>query len=322
MTKKFHTQRERERVLIQTLMLGKYPERQHKTIVVEKEQAGDTTPRQHLNADLTGIRARVATPDRVFRKVDVTGGVPRTKPHAHKCFKLPGCNGSPGNRLNAREQDAASIKLSSPPRHAPRETTAVTNGLSTRTKRPPSLSATESSVRSPSVRVQTSSETAASSSQRVQSPYTSLHRHQTRSAKATAQLSSLPDKPDEKVSLLSTGEDIGEPQEESFVDFEGALSFSEAQQFAESMRSDAQLLEEKVLAEFATQTTPRLLGDVTLDHTATKTSPRPELAQVDTTLVATTDGSVSTPRRPQSVRAQQSTRQSFLESLARDDKIF
>ncbi|KAG3185610.1 hypothetical protein PC128_g13267 [Phytophthora cactorum] len=326
MTKKFQTQRERERDLIQTLMLGNFPERQHEITILEKEVVVATTPRQHLNAEVTGLSARVAAPDRVFRKADVTGGIPKTKPHAHKAFKLPECNGSPGKKSNASEQDAASVKLSSPPGLAPRKTQPVTP---TRKKRSPSLSAKESSVMSSSSRVTIPSEiteAAASPNQSVQSPYMSLHQHQTRSAKATAQLSSLPNKPAEMVSsteLLNADASMEGQQKEASIAFDGALSFSEAQQFAEAMGSDAQLLKEKcekILAEFATQTTPRLLEDAVPD---TKTSSRPELPPMDTSLVAalTHEASSTTPRRPQSDRAQQSTRQSFIESLAKENKI-
>ncbi|ETM49991.1 hypothetical protein L914_05885 [Phytophthora nicotianae] len=320
MTKKFQTQRERERRLIQTLMLGDYPDRQHEIKLFEKEA---TTPRQHLNAEITGISARVATPDRVFRKADVTGGLPKTKPHAHKAFKLPECNGSPGKRYNAGEQDAASIKLSSPSRPTSRGTQSVTNGK----KRSSSLSAKENSVRYPNSKVKTPSENmAAGSSQRMQSPYMSLHRHQTRSAKATAQFSSLSNKPTEQdslIKLVNADASVEDQQKETSVSFEGALSFSEAQQFAEAMGSDAQLRKEKcekILTEFGTQTTSRLLQDVLQENEVTRISSRPELPLIDTSLV-TGLTAATTPRRPQSVRAQQSTRQSFLESLARDNQI-
>ncbi|KAG7384203.1 hypothetical protein PHYPSEUDO_002891 [Phytophthora pseudosyringae] len=345
-TKKFHAQRERERELIQALMLGNYPERQLDIKLLDKEAVVATTPRQQRDHEITGLSARVATPDRVFRKTDVTGGVPKANQHLHKKFKLPECNGSPGKKSNSKAQDAASLKLSSPCRRDAQstgETQAVTNELPTQKKRSPSSAKSESnSVRSPKTQVKVPSEStttfamgveeAASPDQRTQSPYISLHQHHAtgRSAKATAQLSSLPNKPAENVSSQDSPNadaNAGEHQRnESSVAFEGAVSFSEAQRLAEAMGSDAQRLKEKcerILAEIATQTTPRLQVDALQEDNVSKASSRPELPPMDPSLVAalTQDVSATTPRRPQSDRAQGSTRQSFLENLARENKI-
>uniref|UniRef100_H3GQ81 Uncharacterized protein n=1 Tax=Phytophthora ramorum TaxID=164328 RepID=H3GQ81_PHYRM len=112
-SKKFQAQRERERELIQALMLGQYPERLQDIKLLETEVVPAKTPRQQLNQEITGLTAKVATPDRVFRKTDVTGGVPKSKPHAHKKFTLPQCNGSPGKKSNAKAQAAAAANLSS-----------------------------------------------------------------------------------------------------------------------------------------------------------------------------------------------------------------
>ncbi|OWZ24592.1 hypothetical protein PHMEG_000346 [Phytophthora megakarya] len=76
LTKKFQIQRERERELIQTLMLGDCPDQQQDTNSFKTKVVAVKTPRHQLNPDVTGLSARVATPDRVFRKADVTGGIP------------------------------------------------------------------------------------------------------------------------------------------------------------------------------------------------------------------------------------------------------
>lgn len=99
-TRKFQTQRNHERKLIQALMLGP-------TIDAELEitdvNAGDspmtTLSRSPLQASVqrmtTGITAKVPNEDRVFYKAKVTGGVPNTKPHLRTKFNLPDCQGSP-----------------------------------------------------------------------------------------------------------------------------------------------------------------------------------------------------------------------------------
>lgn len=295
MTTKFQAQRERERDLIQALMLGNYPDRQHEIDLLEKQAGVTTSPRQQLNHDSTGLSSRVATPDRVFRKADFAGAS-TAKPHAHKKFKLPECNGSPGEKVDVNKQHAASVKLSSPPRKAPASVESQSAPI--RTKRSPSKSAGVHSVNSAKRQ---------------------LSRPQAKSAKATVQLSSLPSKPVETVE--DEDSDVATTCKAFTIGFERAASFSEAQRLADAMGSDAQLLKEKcerILAEMATQTTARLAQD---DSTILEPPSPPELPLMDLTLTAPQDIPATTPRRPQSDRVQRSTRQSFLENLAREDKI-
>ncbi|KAL3672120.1 hypothetical protein V7S43_002783 [Phytophthora oleae] len=310
MTTKFQAQRERERDLIQALMLGNYPERHIEIELLEKQADVATSPRQQLNHDSTGLSSRVGTPDRVFRKADFTGAS-TAKPHAHKKFKLPECNGSPGRKMGVKEQQAASVKLSSPPRKAP--TASEPQPAPIRKKRSPSRSAHVNNVSSPKAQVE-----AGASPNRAPSPYISLHRHQAKSAKATAQLSSLPSKPAEKVEAENA--DTATADKDFPVVLERAASFSEAQRLADAMGNDAQQLKEKcerILAEMATQTTARLAED---DSAVKEGALPPDLPPMDLTLAAPQDVPATTPRRPQSDRVQRSTRQSFLENLAREDK--
>ncbi|KAK1931976.1 hypothetical protein P3T76_012476 [Phytophthora citrophthora] len=311
MTTKFQAQRERERDLIQALMFGDYSDQQLEIELLEKQAAVATSPRQQLNYESTGLSSRVATPDRVFRKADFTGGS-TAKPHAHKKFKLPECNGSPGKKVDAKEQQATSLKLSSPPRKAP--ASAEPQPAPIRKKRSPSRSAGVNSVNSPKVQAE-----AEASPKRAPSPYISRHRHQAKSAKATVQLSSLPSKTAETVEVEDT--DTVTAINDFPVVFERAASFSEAHRLADTMGSDAQLLKEKcerILAEMATQTTARL-AEV---DPAVEEAPSPsELPPIDLTLAVVQDDPATTPRRPQSDRVQRSTRQSFPENLAREDKI-
>ncbi|RLN26206.1 hypothetical protein BBJ28_00023800, partial [Nothophytophthora sp. Chile5] len=113
LTKKFQVQRDRERDLIEALMLCKSPENSHELELLEIETAAVTTSHQELELETSGLTAVIANPDRVFRKVSVTG-VCKAKPHAHKKFALPECNGSPGSKGNLRAQAAAAAALASP----------------------------------------------------------------------------------------------------------------------------------------------------------------------------------------------------------------
>ncbi|GMF47303.1 unnamed protein product [Phytophthora fragariaefolia] len=335
LTKKFQAQRERERELIQALMLGSYPERQHDIKLIETEVIPTTTPRQQINQETTGLSARVPTPDRVFRKADITGGVPKAKPHAHKKFKLPECNRSPGKKIDAKAQIAASTRLYSPTnKNSPtvREVRTENSDLPTRKKRSPSQSA--GTVRSrqkdtPKTRTDDSSaetvETKESpSSGRTPSPYISLQQHQSRIAQ-TPQLSTLPCKlPTETFSepVESTAADGAQQIEITSVSFEGALSFSEAQRIA--MGDEPKPRIDRIFAEIATQTTPRLQDNTPKSYCIKKVASRVELPPVNPTLVGelNQDASASTPRRPHSTRAIRSTRQAFLEGLAREPKIY
>ncbi|GMF25867.1 unnamed protein product [Phytophthora lilii] len=341
MAKKFQAQRERERELIQALMIGDYPERHLEIKLLETEVVAVRTPRQQINQEITGLSAKVPKPDHVFRKADVTGGIPKAKPHAHKKFKLPECNGSPGRKISARAQAAASANLSSPPRKSPTRTREVQTGMGespTRKKRSPSRSArSESSVRSPirKAPVNNCNESSistvektedASPNRRAQSPYISPHRLQSKVPRATPQLSSLPTKPSETENSACSPsfhiEKVPEQHTSTSVVFDGALSFSEAQSLA--MGSDASLLKariDKIFAEIATQTTPRLAENAPKEAIVKKASSRPEIPPMNQPIILGAEASATTPRRPQSSRVMRSTRHAFLESLANEDKI-
>lgn len=275
LTKKFQAQRERERELIQALMLGNsYSERQHDIKLLETEENAATTPRQQLNQETTGLSARVPTPDRVFRKADVSGGYAKAKPHAHKKFKLPECNGSPGKKADVRAQMEASIKLSSSSRKAPpsvQEAQTETSESPTRKKRSPSRSAGfKSSVKSPKqlgspkstkddVTANAVGPTETSPKRRAQ-PRTTCCRDE------PPHLSTLPTNPTDTETPSNVVEsdinDGTQQPKDSSVAFEGALSFSEAQRMTMGGEFNQLIARcDKVLAEIATQTTPRLQGN-------------------------------------------------------------
>ncbi|GAB9471419.1 hypothetical protein Gpo141_00008632 [Globisporangium polare] len=99
-TRKFHTQRNRERKLIQALMLGTTIDAElHIADANVEDSRTATVSRAPLQASVsrmtTGITAKVPSEDRVFYKAKLTGGVPNTKPHLRKKFNLPDCQGSP-----------------------------------------------------------------------------------------------------------------------------------------------------------------------------------------------------------------------------------
>ncbi|KAL4176154.1 hypothetical protein KRP22_001108 [Phytophthora ramorum] len=321
-SKKFQAQRERERELIQALMLGQYPERLQDIKLLETEVVPAKTPRQQLNQEITGLTAKVATPDRVFRKTDVTGGVPKSKPHAHKKFTLPQCNGSPGKKSNAKAQAAAAANLSSRSRGISlrgREIQTQDSESPTQKKPSPSRLARSATIaRTPKSQEEgttaAAEANATSPNQRAHSPYISPHRLQLKT-RTTPPLTSLQSKTVEVSNadeVVSSDVNSGDEQlKSSSVVFGGALSFSEAKQVA----MGSNLLKAKVLAEIATQTTPRLQGSD--QDGIQKTLSRPELPPMNPSSLAGSshDATVTTPRRPQSCRVVRPTREAFLDSL-------
>jgi hypothetical protein len=168
-----------------------------------------------------------------------------------------------------------------------------------------------------------------SSNQRAQSPYISPQGLLSKAARAAPQLTSLSDKAAEEQTPTdvvgfkagSDAPDRAQQRNNSSVSFEGALSFSEAQRVA--MGSDVSALKarrEQIFAEIATQTTPR---SIEKEDGIKKASSRPELPPVDLSVPVGAqhqDSAATTPRRPQSVRVVRSTRQAFLEGLARESE--
>lgn len=99
-TRKFQTQRNYERKLIQALMLGPTIDAELEIADVNARDSPMTTlSHSPLQASVqrmtTGITAKVPNEDRMFYKAKVTGGVPNTKPHLRTKFNLPDCQGSP-----------------------------------------------------------------------------------------------------------------------------------------------------------------------------------------------------------------------------------
>uniref|UniRef100_K3WEH1 Uncharacterized protein n=1 Tax=Globisporangium ultimum (strain ATCC 200006 / CBS 805.95 / DAOM BR144) TaxID=431595 RepID=K3WEH1_GLOUD len=105
-TKKFQTQRNHERALIQGLMGGGKSVDDDLEISEISFSSGagaaariTSAPRSPLVSSMniaatSGLTAALVSPDRVFHKSKFTGGVPNTKPHARKKFKLPDCHGT------------------------------------------------------------------------------------------------------------------------------------------------------------------------------------------------------------------------------------
>lgn len=315
LTKKFQVQRERERELIQALMLGDYPERVQEIKLLQREIEPATTPRQQLNQETTGLTSKIPPPDRVFRKADVTGGVPKAKPHAHKKFKLPQCNGSPGKKGNLRAQAAAAANLSSPSRGS------TTTRQESRSGDVPNRSLARSSrsdysARSPKLKVKhpdTRNDEAEDKAKKpkVRSPRISPLRNQEKEDRPAPQFSSKPAEPTTQTFLQSTNLTCGEPLADTVPRvFEGALSFSEAQRRAMGLEADLFSRKREInVVESGTQTTPRLVPSL------------PPVVSLPALADPNRDSDATTPRRPQSVRVFRSTHQAFLENLAKESKL-
>lgn len=97
-SKTFQAQRNHERALIQTLMVGTSVDAAFEVTNIEvvASVAPSRSPLlSNVDHGTTGITASVPHPDRVFHKAKFTGVIPKTKPHARKKFTLPDCQGSP-----------------------------------------------------------------------------------------------------------------------------------------------------------------------------------------------------------------------------------
>lgn len=113
-TRKFQAQRSHERDLVEALMIG-HPDGAELEILDADAGSRPMSPLEvsvssnHRGKDsiaasaarsaskpvVGGLTSSVHSPDRVFHKSAVTGGVPRAKPHVRKKFTLPDCQGSP-----------------------------------------------------------------------------------------------------------------------------------------------------------------------------------------------------------------------------------
>lgn len=122
-TRKFQAQREHERELIEALMIPSAKSLELELLDLEANAEApsvgrvmntmaSSNSRRSVDEDgvsVGGLTSSVASPDRVFRKATASSTLTTTsaaKPHAHKKFTLPECQGSPGKKAHRHHHHA------------------------------------------------------------------------------------------------------------------------------------------------------------------------------------------------------------------------